>query len=211
MADRLIAAESCIDSDKLKGSGNLSQEEWVRLETTITRLVKSPLYIDETPGITITEFILKVKRLRRERKIQLVFVDYLQLIHVPNIQGPHREQEVSAISQALKSTAKELHIPIIALSQLNRNPANRAGSNGVPVLSDLRDSGSIEQDADLVMFIHRPYMLGMSEDESEAQVIIAKHRNGKTGRIEMRFSGQQTHFIDMMNSGNDFTYNPFSD
>lgn len=121
-------------------------------------------------------------------------------MHASNIQSSYREQEVSAISQALKATAKELHIPIVALSQLNRNLANRPGGNGIPVLSDLRDSGSIEQDADLVMFIHRPYMLGMCDDESEAQVIIAKHRNGRTGKIEMRFSGQQTQFIDMVNS-----------
>lgn len=200
LADRLIAAESGLESDKIKGGKDLSGHEWDRLEKSISRLVKAPLFIDETPGITITEFTSKVKRLHREQNIQLVFVDYLQLMHASNIQSSYREQEVSAISQALKATAKELHIPVIALSQLNRNLANRPGSNGVPVLSDLRDSGSIEQDADLVMFIHRPYMLGMSDDESEAQVIIAKHRNGKTGKIDMRFSGQQTQFIDMVNT-----------
>lgn len=200
LADRLIAAESGIDSNKIKGATRLTDHEWTLLESAITRLVKAPLFIDETPGITVTEFTSKVKRLHREQNIQLVFVDYLQLMHTSNIQSSTREQEVSAISQALKATAKELHIPIIALSQLNRNLASRPGSNGIPVLSDLRDSGSIEQDADLVMFIHRPYMLGMSEDESEAQVVIAKHRNGKTGKIEMRFSGQQTQFIDMANS-----------
>ena len=200
LADRLIAAESGIDSDKIKGAKNLADYEWTQLENTISRLVKAPLFIDETPGITITEFTSKVKRLHREQNVQLVFVDYLQLMHASNIQSSYREQEVSAISQALKATAKELHIPIVALSQLNRNLANRPGGNGIPVLSDLRDSGSIEQDADLVMFIHRPYMLGMCDDESEAQVIIAKHRNGRTGKIEMRFSGQQTQFIDMVNS-----------
>ena len=223
LADRLIAAESGIDSDKIKGAKNLADYEWIQLEDAVSRLDKSPLFIDETPGITITEFTSKVKRLHREQNVQLVFVDYLQLMHASNIQSSYREQEVSAISQALKATAKELHIPIIALSQLNRNLANRPGGNGVPVLSDLRDSGSIEQDADMVIFIHRPYMLGMSDDESEAQVIIAKHRNGKTGKIDMRFSGQQTQFIDAVNSlsnyaakvgskmNRDIPYNPFED
>lgn len=200
LADRLISAEAGLESDKIHGAKKMEEGDWEQLESAIRRLVKAPLFIDETPGITITEFTSKVKRLHREKGIQLVFVDYLQLMHAAVGPQAHREQEVSAISQALKATAKELHIPIIALSQLNRNLANRPGSNGVPVLSDLRDSGSIEQDADVVMFIHRPYMLGMSEDPAEAQAILAKHRNGETGKIALHFSGAQTKFIDIANS-----------
>ena len=200
LAGRLIAAESGIEASKLQGSKKMADFEWVQLEKTISRLVKAPLFIDETPGITITEFTSKAKRLHREQGVQLIFVDYLQLMHASSVQSSYREQEISLISQTLKATAKELHIPVIALSQLNRNLANRPGSNGVPVLSDLRDSGSIEQDADLVVFVHRPYMLGMNDDPSFAQMIIAKHRNGETGRIDMTFSGEQTKFIDIANS-----------
>lgn len=200
LADRLISSESGITADKIKGLGKMEPYEWVQLEQTITKLVKAPLYIDETPGLTITEFTSKARRLVREKNVQIIFVDYLQLMHASSQQQAYREQEVSAISQALKATAKELHIPIIALSQLNRNLMNRQASNGRPVLSDLRDSGSIEQDADMVLFIHRPGMLGLDEDLTKAEVIIAKHRNGKVGTIDMTFSGDQVKFIDMANS-----------
>lgn len=176
----------------------MTADEWVYLEKGISKLVKAPLYIDETPGITLTEFTAKAKRLKREKGIQIIFVDYLQLMHSgkPMQGGFSKVQEVTEISNTLKTMAKELDIPVIALAQLNRNLMSRAGSNGKPVLSDLKDSGSIEQDADIVMFLHRPGMLGMSEDLSEAEVIIAKNRSGQVGSVPMRYNGDLVKFED---------------
>ena len=198
LTDRLIATESGISADKLKGKIKMTSDEWVHLERGITKLVKAPLYIDETPGITLTEFTAKSKRLKREKGIQIIFVDYLQLMKSgkPQQGGFSKVQEVTEISNTLKTLAKELDIPIIALAQLNRNLMSRAGSYGKPVLSDLKDSGSIEQDADIVMFLHRPGMLGMSEDLSEAEVIIAKNRSGQVGSVPMRYNGDLVKFED---------------
>lgn len=201
LSDRLIAAESGISSDKLRGRGKMDAEDWGRLEGALTKLVKAPLYIDETPGITITEFTSKAKRMVREQGVQLIFVDYLQLMHGnASQQQSYREQEVSAISNALKATAKELKVTVIALAQLNRNLMNRAGSNGRPSLSDLRDSGSIEQDADMVIFVHRPGMIGFDEDKSRTEIIIAKHRNGRTENLEMTYRGETFQFVDQEDS-----------
>ena len=201
LSDRLIAAESGISSDKLRGRMKMDPEDWTRLESALTKLVKAPLFIDETPGITITEFTSKAKRLVREQGVQLIFVDYLQLMHGNSTQQQsYREQEVSAISNALKATAKELKVTIVALAQLNRNLMNRAGTNGRPSLSDLRDSGSIEQDADMVIFVHRPGMIGFDEDKSRTEIIIAKHRNGRTTTIDMAYHGETFQFIDQADS-----------
>lgn len=198
LTDRLIASESGISADKLKGKIKMTPEEWVVLEQSISKLVKAPLYIDETPGITIAEFTAKAKRLVREKGVKIIFVDYLQLMHSgkPQQGGFSKVQEVTDISNALKTTAKDLKVPIIALAQLNRNLMSRAGSNGKPVLSDLKDSGSIEQDADMVIFIHRPGMVGMSEDLTEAEILIAKNRSGKVGSIPMRYNGDLVRFED---------------
>ena len=198
LTDRLIASESGISADKLKGKVKMTQEEWQILERSITRLVKAPLYIDETPGITLAEFVAKSKRLVREKGVEIIFVDYLQLMHSgkPQQGGFSKVQEVTEISNTLKTTAKDLKVPIIALAQLNRNLMARTGSNGKPVLSDLKDSGSIEQDADMVIFIHRPGMLGMSEDLSEAEILIAKNRSGQVGTIPMRYNGDLVRFED---------------
>lgn len=201
LSDRLIAAESGISSDKLRGRVKMENQDWGQLEKALSRLVKAPLYIDETPGITITEFTSKAKRMVREQGVRLIFVDYLQLMHgSTSQQQAYREQEVSAISNALKATAKELKVTVIALAQLNRNLMNRAGSNGRPSLSDLRDSGSIEQDADMVIFVHRPGMLGFDEDKSRAEIIIAKHRNGRTENLEMAYHGETFQFVDQQDS-----------
>ena len=196
LTDRLLCTESGIPADTFRRKGGMGSEEWVRLESSISRLVKAPLFIDETPGLTITEFTSKARRLKREQKIGIIFVDYLQLMHASAQQQTYREQEVSTISQTLKAMAKELHVPIIALSQLNRNLMTRPGTNGRPVLSDLRDSGSIEQDADIVMFLHRPGMLGLDEDLSNAELIIAKHRNGRVGTIPLTYLGEQVKFVE---------------
>ena len=198
LTDRLIASESGISADKLKGKIKMVPEEWVVLEQSLKKLVKAPLYIDETPGITLTDFVAKARRLVREKGVEVIFVDYLQLMHSgkPQSGGFSKVQEVTEISNTLKTTAKDLKVPIIALAQLNRNLMSRAGSNGKPVLSDLKDSGSIEQDADMVIFIHRPGMLGMSEDLSEAEIIIAKNRSGQVGSIPMRYNGDLVRFED---------------
>ena len=163
--------------------------------------MKAPLYIDETPGITLTEFTAKAKRLVREKGVKIIFVDYLQLMHSGKqlSGGFSKVQEVTDISNTLKTTAKELNIPIIALAQLNRNLMSRMGSNGKPVLSDLKDSGSIEQDADIVVFLHRPGLLGLSDDPDElsrTEVIFAKNRNGQVGSVEMRYVGHLMKFED---------------
>ena len=199
LTDRLIASESGISADKLKGKIKMVPEEWVVLEQSLKKLVKAPLYIDETPGITLTDFVAKARRLVREKGVEVIFVDYLQLMHSgkPQQGGFSKVQEVTEISNTLKTTAKELNIPIIALAQLNRNLMSRMGSNGKPVLSDLKDSGSIEQDADIVMFLYRDeYYHPDSESKNIGEVIIAKNRHGETGSVELVWLGEVQKFAD---------------
>jgi replicative DNA helicase len=196
---RLMTTESGFSADKLKGGSPIQPYEWPELEQRIAALSKAPLYIDDTPSLPLMEFRTKVKRLVKSKGVRLVIVDYLQLMQGPAELRGLREQEVAAISRTLKATAKELNIPIIALSQLSRNAVQRTGGTGKPQLSDLRESGSIEQDADMVIFIHRPDYLGLGEspDGKEAtQIIIAKHRNGEVCDIEMRFKAEQVKFIE---------------
>ena len=197
LGKRLITTESGLSGEKIKGGVKLEQYEWVQLEETLKRLAKAPLYIDDTPGIPIMEFRTKAKRLVKQKGVRLIVVDYLQLMQGPAELRGLREQEVAAISRTLKATAKELNVPIIALSQLSRNAVQRTGGNGKPQLSDLRESGSIEQDADMVIFIHRPDFVGMSdnpEDKEKAILVIAKHRNGEVCDIEMKYKAGQVKF-----------------
>ena len=199
LATRLMIAESGLDADKIKGGARLESYEWEQLEYKIRDLSKAPLYIDDTPSLPIMEFRTKAKNLVKNKGVRLIIVDYLQLMQGPPELRGMREQEVAAISRALKATAKELNVPIIALSQLRRMAESRMGGGGKPQLSDLRESGSIEQDADLVIFIHRPDFVGLSESEEEkekTQIIIAKHRNGQTTDISMRFKGNQVRFVE---------------
>ena len=198
LADRLIGMESGLTSGKRKGKDKMEDYEWELLEKALSKAAKAPLYIDETPGLTITEFMSKIKRMVQEKGIKIAFVDYLQLMHASASLAQYRALEIGEISRLLKETAKELHIPIIALAQLNRNLVSRQGSlNGRPVLSDLKDSGSIEQDADMVLFIHRPALLGLSEDGIDrAELIIAKNRAGEMGIIPLRFNGDQVRFTE---------------
>ena len=199
LGKRLITTESGLSGEKIKGGVKLEQYEWVQLEDTLKRLAKAPLYIDDTPGIPIMEFRTKAKRLVKQKGVRLIVVDYLQLMQGPVELRGLREQEVAAISRTLKATAKELNIPIIALSQLSRNAVQRTGGTGKPQLSDLRESGSIEQDADMVLFIHRPDFVGLSdnpEDKEKTQIIIAKHRNGEVCDIEMKYKANQVKFIE---------------
>ena len=199
LCKRMMVSETGLSADKIKGGVRLEPYEWVQLEQKLKDLSRAPLYIDDTPSLPVMEFRSKAKRLVNQKGIKLIIVDYLQLMQGPNELKGLREQEVAAISRTLKATAKELNVPIIALSQLNRTAVNRQNSNGRPLLSDLRESGSIEQDADMVLFIHRPDYQNLSPDPSEAgkaQLIIAKHRNGEIGDINLMFRSSEVKFVD---------------
>ena len=200
LAKRLMITESGLSADKIKGGIKLESYEWEQLEYKLKALTKAPLYIDDTPGLQLMEFRTKAKNLVKNKQVRLIIVDYLQLMQGPSELKGMREQEVAAISRTLKATAKELDVPIIALSQLSRQAVQRQGGGGKPQLSDLRESGSIEQDADMVLFIHRPDYIGLSEDpgdKEKTQIIIAKHRNGETCDIDMLFKSDQVKFVEM--------------
>ena len=199
LVKRLMTSEMGLSADKIRGSVKLEPHEWEQLEVNLRGLSKAPFYIDDTPGLQIMEFRTKAKNLVEDKGVRLIVVDYLQLMQGPVELKGLREQEVAAISRTLKATAKELNIPIIAFSLL-RKSVTRAGSSGKPLLSDLRESGSIEQDADMVIFIHRPDYVGPGdniEDREKTQIIIAKHRNGETGDIDMIFKREQMRFMEM--------------
>lgn len=204
---RLIVAESGLDSRDVR-NGQLTQEQWRHLESSIKPLGLAPLFIDDTPALSIFEFRSKARRLKKQYDIQLIIIDYLQLMTGSQDTRGNREQEVSSISRSLKAIAKELDIPIIALSQLNRSVESRTGSKR-PQLSDLRESGAIEQDADIVAFIHRPEYYGMNVDESGmstagmAEIIVAKHRNGAVDTVKLRFRKEQARFLDFDDDGLD--------
>ncbi len=203
---RLLVGESQIDSKKIK-SGKLSPDEWKHLESAARPLSKAPLYIDDTPALSIFEFRSKARRLKMNNDIELIVIDYLQLMTAgtADTRG-NREQEVALISRSLKAIAKELDVPILALSQLNRSVESRGGSKR-PQLSDLRESGSIEQDADIVAFIHRPEYFGLTETEEGvptqglAEIIFAKHRNGEVRDVNLRFVHEQAKFVDWDDTG----------
>jgi len=200
LAKRLMTSESGLPAEKIKGGSKLEDYEWEQLEYKLKELSEAPLYLDDTPSLPIMEFRTKAKRLVKSRGVRLIIVDYLQLMQGPSDLRGMREQEVAAVSRTLKATAKELNVPIIALSQLSRNAVQRSNSNGQPQLSDLRESGAIEQDADMVIFVHRPDYLGLSEnpeDKEATQIIIAKHRNGQTAEIPMRFKSNQVRFVEV--------------
>jgi replicative DNA helicase len=200
LVTRLIASETELGSQKLK-SGRLEDWEWEHLNRKISSLDKAPIFIDDTPALSIFEFRAKCRRLKMQYDIEVVIVDYLQLMTAGADNRGSREQEVSTISRSLKAIAKELDIPILALSQLNRSVESREGKR--PQLSDLRESGAIEQDADLVLFIHRPEYYGITEDDSGnsllgvAEIIIAKHRNGATADIHLSYKKELAKFSDM--------------
>ena len=199
---RLIVAETGLPGNDLK-SGRLSPEQWRHLDAATKPLSNAPLYIDDTPGLSVFEFRSKARRLKSQFDVKIIIIDYLQLMTGGgDTKNGNREQEVAFISRTLKAIAKELNVPIIALSQLSRATETRGGSKR-PQLSDLRESGAIEQDADIVAFIHRPEYYGMNTDENGmptagmAEIIIAKHRSGAATDVKLRFLKEQTRFMDL--------------
>jgi replicative DNA helicase len=203
LVNRLIASETELGSEKIK-NGRLVDWEWEHLQRKIGVLEEAPLFIDDTPALSVFEFRAKCRRLKMQHNISAVIVDYLQLMTAGGDNRGSREQEVSTISRSLKAIAKELDIPILALSQLNRSVESREGKR--PQLSDLRESGAIEQDADIVCFIHRPEYYGITEDDAGnsligvAEIIIAKHRNGAVGDVQLSFKKHMAKFADLDNA-----------
>jgi len=199
LATRLISSETEIAGEKLK-KGELREDEWKQLNTKIKSLEDAPIYIDDTPALSVFELRAKCRRLKEQHDIKLIVIDYIQLMRAGDNMG-NREQEISTISRLLKALAKELNVPVLVLSQLNRSVETRGGLKK-PMLSDLRESGAIEQDADMVIFIYRPeyYNLTESEDNQDlrglGEIIIAKHRNGSLDSIYLRFIGQFIKFTD---------------
>lgn len=200
LVNRLIVNVCEIPGEKIK-SGQLASYEWQQLDYKLKDLIDAPLYVDDTPSLSVFELRTKARRLVREHGVRVIIIDYLQLMNASGMSFGSRQEEVSTISRSLKGLAKELNIPIIALSQLNRGVESREGIEGKrPQLSDLRESGAIEQDADMVCFIHRPeyYKIYQTEDGKDlrgmAEIIIAKHRNGATGDVLLRFKGEFARF-----------------
>jgi replicative DNA helicase len=194
LAQRLLSSIGRINANNLR-SGSLEEEDWSRLTMAIKMLTDSKIFIDDTPALSPQELAFRARRLKRENDLGLIVVDYLQLMQVPGSKE-NRATEISEISRSLKALAKELDIPIIALSQLNRGLESRTDKR--PVMSDLRESGGIEQDADIILFIYRDeYYNKDSQDKGLAEVIISKHRNGSTGMFKLKFFGEYTRFDNL--------------
>ncbi len=196
---RLICAEARVDAHMVR-TGRLPEDEWRKLSTSVGKLYKAKIFIDDTPALTALEIRAKARRLKAEHNVGMIIVDYLQLMQGPK-NAQSREQEISTISRSLKALAKELNIPVVALSQLNRAVEMRGDKR--PVLADLRESGAIEQDADVVLFVHRPEMFGITTDENNdstegmAEIIVGKQRNGPTGSARLAFIKQYARFENL--------------
>ena len=195
MVNRILCSEAMVDSNKVR-TGKLDEQDWGKLAGALGPLSEADIYIDDTPGISVMEIRAKCRKLKLEKNIGLVVIDYLQLIQASNNKRGSREQEISEISRSLKILAKEINVPVIALSQLSRAPEQRPDHR--PMLSDLRESGAIEQDADIVMFLYRDdYYNEDSEKKNVAEVIMAKHRAGSTGTVELLWLGNYTKFVNI--------------
>ncbi len=201
MVTRLMVTETQLSAEKLK-KGTLKEHEWEQLNKQVSKISEAPLFIDDTPALSIFELRAKARRLKQQHNLGLIIIDYLQLMTAGGEGGGNREQEISFISRSLKSIAKELGVPVIALSQLSRAVETRGGDKR-PQLSDLRESGAIEQDADMVMFLYRPEYYKINEDENGnsllgiGEVIVAKHRNGGLKNIPLRFIDTLAKFEDL--------------
>jgi replicative DNA helicase len=196
LAQRIIAAETGVPLVALRRADNdsLTAERWNTLNNFWTAMQNAPLFLDDSPNMSLMEIRAKCRRLKQTNDLKLVVIDYLQLMSSGK-QEESRQQEVSGFSRALKLLAKELEVPVVALSQLNRGPEMR--NDKKPQLSDLRESGSIEQDADVVFLVHRPDFYNEDDRPGEADIILAKHRNGKTGTFPLAFRGDVSRFQDM--------------
>ena len=193
LAMRLLCTEAKVDSHLVR-TGNLPRNQWVNLSTNVGTLAEAPIYLDDTPGISVLELRAKARRLKAEKDVGLIIVDYLQLMQGPASES--RQQEISNISRSLKGLAKELNLPIIALSQLSRAVENR--SDRRPLLSDLRESGAIEQDADVVIFLYRPFLYTQEEsDDGKVHIIVAKQRNGPVRTVMASFIARYTSFENL--------------
>ncbi len=205
LVNRILMNVCEIEGDKIR-NGKLSDMEWSKLNQCLDPIMQSPIYIDDTPSLSVFELRSKARKLVREHKVQCIIIDYLQLMNATGMTFGSREQEISIISRNLKALAKELDIPIIALSQLNRNVEGRTGIDGKrPQLSDLRESGAIEQDADMVCFIHRPeYYFRKGGDDQDismigkAEIIVAKHRNGAVDTVKLQFDKEYARFSNIV-------------
>ena len=196
LAMRMMSSLGRIDQHRIR-TGQLTDDDWPRVTSSVTMLSEAPLFIDDTPGLSPAEMRSRARRLMREQgQLGLIVVDYLQLMQVPGYKGDNRTAEISEISRSLKALAKELHVPVVALSQLNRSLEQRQDKR--PVMSDLRESGAIEQDADLICFIYRDEVYNTDSPEKGcAEIIIAKQRNGPIGKVKVAFLGQFTRFEDL--------------
>jgi len=194
LVSRILCSEAMVDSHKVK-TGKLEDDDWKKIARALGPLSEAPIYIDDTPGISISEIRAKCRRLKLEKNLGLVVIDYLQLMQGRG-KGESRQQEISDISRSLKILAKELNVPVITLSQLSRAAEQRADHR--PILSDLRESGAIEQDADIVMFLYRDdYYNPETDKKNIAEVILAKHRSGSTGTVELTWLGAYTKFANI--------------
>ncbi len=197
IGNRILGSEAMVDSNKIR-TGQIEDSDWGKLATASGLLSDAPIYIDDTPGIKVMDIRTKCRKLKMEKKIGLIVIDYLQLIQGSSKRGGTREQEISEISRSLKILAKELDVPVIALSQLSRSVESREDKR--PMLSDLRESGAIEQDADIVMFLYRDdYYNEDSSDKNKAEVIVAKHRGGSTGTRKLLWMPSYTKFGNLSN------------
>ncbi len=190
---RLLSAEARVPLQHLR-NGGLSDQDWMRIAQTQSELSSAPLFIDDSPNLTLMEIRAKCRRLKQKHDLRLVIVDYLQLM-TSGRKVESRQQEVSEFSRSLKLLAKELEVPVVAISQLNRGPEQRTDKK--PMISDLRESGSLEQDADMVMLLHREDAYDREARPGEADFIVAKHRNGPTKTITVAFQGHYSRFVDM--------------
>jgi replicative DNA helicase len=201
LVQRILCAEAKVDQHRLR-TGDLAEEDWRKLHETKDKIANIPIFIDDTPGITVRQVRAKARQLKAEKGLGLIVIDYLQLMQGSK-RVENRQQEISEISRSLKGLAKELNVPVLALAQLSRSVEQRDKKR--PIMSDLRESGSLEQDADLVMFIYRDeYYNRDSEKKGIAEIIIAKHRNGPTGYIELGFLKEYTKFVPLMKNPDEF-------
>jgi replicative DNA helicase len=194
LVKRFLASDAKVDAQRIT-KGSLQEQDWTRLSASLGRLAEAPIFIDDSANVTLMEIRAKCRRLKQKHGLGLVIIDYLQLMQSPR-KSENRQQEVSEISRNLKILARELHVPVICASQLNRGVEYRSDKR--PLLGDLRESGSIEQDSDVVMFIYRDEVYNPdSEARGEAELIIAKHRNGPTGVVRLAFMNQYTKFASI--------------